>query len=66
MLAKSDIDMFPSLQDFVASTSVDTKVFFVIVSQHLKEKAINFCLYFSKNKTLKRKSFESLIPLQRI
>ena len=58
--------MFPSLQDFVASTSVDTKVLVVIVSQHLKGKAINFCLYFSENKILKRKSFESLIPLRRI
>ena len=35
-LQKSDIDMFPSLQDFVASTSVDTKELFVITSRHLK------------------------------
>ena len=33
-LQKSDIDMFPSLQDFAPSISVDTKVLFVIVSQH--------------------------------
>ena len=48
-LQKSDIDMFPSLQDFVASTSVDTRELFVIMSQHLKGSAINFCpLFFRK------------------
>ena len=56
-LQKSDIYMFPSLQDFVASTSVGTKELLVIMSQHLKGLAINFCLYFSENKILKRKSF---------
>ena len=35
-LQKSDIDMFPSLQDFVASTSVGTKELVVIICQHLK------------------------------
>ena len=35
-LQKSDIDMFPSLQDFVASTSFGTKEFVVIMSQHCK------------------------------
>ena len=33
-LQKSDIDMFPSLKDFVASTSVGTKVLVAIMSQH--------------------------------
>ena len=28
--------MFPSLQDFVASISIDTNKLFVIMSQHLK------------------------------
>ena len=35
-LQKSDIDMFPSLQDFVASTSVGTKELVILMSQHLK------------------------------
>ena len=38
--------MFPSLQDVVATTSVDTKELFANMSQHLKELTINFCLYF--------------------
>ena len=49
--------MFPSLQDFVASTFVDTKELFVIMSQHLKELPINVCLYFSENKILKKGNF---------
>ena len=36
MFANSDIDVFPSLHDFVASTSVGTKELVVIMSQHLK------------------------------
>ena len=32
MLAKTDIDMFQSWQDFVVSTSVDTKELFAIMS----------------------------------
>ena len=35
-LQKRDIDMFPRLQDFAASTSVRSKELFVIMSQHLK------------------------------
>ena len=35
-LQKSDMDMFPSLQDFVASISVGTKELVVIMSQLLK------------------------------
>ena len=58
--------MFLSLQDLVASTSVDIKELFVVMSQYLKGLAINFCLYFSENKILKREIFGSLIPLQRI
>ena len=51
--------MFPSLQDFVASTFVDsdTKELFVIMSQPLKELPINVCLYFSENKILKKENF---------
>ena len=48
------------------ATFVDTKVLFVIMSRDLKGLAINFCLYFSENKILKREIFGSFIPLQRI
>ena len=54
--------MFPSLEDFVASTFVDTKELFVIMSQHLKELPINVCLYFSKNKILKKGNFWIVYP----
>ena len=67
MLQKSDIDMFPSSQDFVENTSIDIKVLpvFVIMGQHLKGLAINFCLNFSENKIFKREIFGLYIPLQR-
>ena len=61
-LQKSDIDMFPSLQDFVTSTFVDTKELFVIMSQYLKELPINVCLYFSENKILKKGNFWIVYP----
>ena len=54
--------MFPSLQDFVTSTFVDTKELFVIMSQHLKELPINVCLYFSENKILKKGNFWIAYP----
>ena len=54
--------MFPSLQDFVTSTFVDTKKLFVIMSQHLKELPINVCLYFSENKILKKGNFWIVYP----
>ena len=47
--------MLPRLQDFVASTSIDTKELFAIMSQHLKKLSINFCQYFSENKISKEK-----------
>ena len=53
--------MFSSLQDFVPSNSVDTKKLFLIMSQHLKELAIKFCLYFSENMIFKKKIFGLLI-----
>ena len=54
--------MFPSLQDFVASTFVDTKELFVIMSQHLKELPINVCLYFPENKILETGNFWIVYP----
>ena len=59
---KATLITFPSLQDFVASTFVDTKELFVIMSQHLKELPINVCLYFSKNKILKKRNFWIVYP----
>ena len=47
-LQKSDIDMFPSLQDFMASTYVDTKELVVIMSQYLKGKPLIFAYIFPK------------------
>ena len=54
--------MFPSLQDFVASTFFDTKELFVIRSQHLKELPINVGLYFSQNKIQKKGNFWIVYP----
>ena len=47
--------MLPSLQDFVASTSVDTKELVAIMSQHLKNYPLIFANIFPKIRFLKDK-----------
>ena len=49
--------MFSSLQDFVAKNSADSRELFAIMSQHLKGLVISFCLFFSKNKIIKKGNF---------
>ena len=49
--------MFPSLQGFVASASLNRKELFAFVSQHLKGLVIKFFKYFSENENPPKGNF---------
>ena len=54
---KSNIDMFPCLQDVVANASVNTGELFPFISQHLQELTISFGQYLSDNADPRKGNF---------